>query len=193
MNAERAEKTKDDRPIDNTLAPLNLINRIISLLFLLVGIPVLLWAGLLIITYLPLLFPSTLAADQSVASSQLREQALTLLRDTSPFTSTFAKTLWSFLAPVLSVIIIVVLLRWLLFSQHSGAVGERLGTMVRDVPSLIAVVVIITICLLPILSTEVPAALSNIALVIVGFYFGTERRPRLPEKETEETKQQTQG
>jgi hypothetical protein len=100
--------------------------------------------------------------------------ALDFVKQLSP--SDFAKQLWAFLAPILSIVVIVVLIRWILFSGSSNPTAKKLGGMLRDVPSLIAVVVIITLCLLPLLSAEIPSALSNIALVIVGFYFGTERR-----------------
>jgi hypothetical protein len=169
-------KENQQESIDESLLPLNFVSRIISLLYLVVFVPLFLWAFLTVITFIGIISPATFSFDGQAMSPQSQQQAMEFVKNLSPFTSEFANRLWSFLAPILSIIITVVLLRWLLFSGKNNGISKRLGGMVKDVPSLIAVVVIITLCLLPLLNTEVPAALSNIALVIVGFYFGTERR-----------------
>jgi hypothetical protein len=47
-----------------------------------------------------------------------------------------------------------------------------LSKITSDLPSALALIVIITICLLPLAGVAVPDVLNNIALVVVGFYFG---------------------
>ena len=76
------------------------------------------------------------------------------------------------------------LLRWLLFTPQSSSLTRKIQDSLTDVPSLIAIVVIATVCLLPFLRVTVPEVLSNIALVIIGFYFGTVRKvkTRTPEE-----------
>ncbi len=44
-----------------------------------------------------------------------------------------------------------------------------------DLPSFLAVVIVITICLLSLAGLEVPGVLNNVALVVVGYYFGKHR------------------
>lgn len=52
-----------------------------------------------------------------------------------------------------------------------------LSRIISDFPSLIAIIVIITISLLSLIKIGIPDVLSNIALVIVGFYFGKATKP----------------
>lgn len=184
---------------DEALFPLQFLNRIISLLWFVIGVPLFVWVVLAVISFgvtlSPALSPSNVYGDGQSATPQANtaqsaalKDAVDFVKQLSPFSSDFAKQLWTFLAPILSIIVIVVLIRWVLFSGSSNPTTKRLGGMLRDVPSLIAVVVIVTLCLLPLLSAEIPAALSNIALVIVGFYFGTERRLKTDKNDAEQNR-----
>lgn len=82
---------------------------------------------------------------------------------------------WGFLKPILQLMIVIALLRWLLFSQQ-GQLSSQIRSLLADVPSVIAILVISAICLVTILGADIPPALANVALVIVGFYFGQERQ-----------------
>jgi hypothetical protein len=57
-----------------------------------------------------------------------------------------------------------------------GAHPLDLSRVTSDLPSVLALVIIVTICLLPLGGLGVPDALNNIALVVVGFYFGKRDR-----------------
>ena len=80
--------------------------------------------------------------------------------------------LWAFIKPILQLIIIAVILRWLFFSSKN-AISAQLKNLTLDVPSFTTVFVIAALCLLPIMGTPIPETLGNIGLVIVGFYFGS--------------------
>jgi hypothetical protein len=77
-------------------------------------------------------------------------------------------------APVLILLMGIVVLAYL---GRRGASPLDIKKITGDLPSVLALVIILTICLLPIAGVEVPAALSNIALVVVGFHFGKRDRP----------------
>ena len=92
---------------------------------------------------------------------------------------------FSVVAPVLIISLALLALR--LLSRHSAS-PFNLAKVTTDLPSTLALLIIIAICLLPLSGLGVPDVLSNIALVVVGFYFG-ERRRR--EKEVEEPSETT--
>jgi hypothetical protein len=96
-----------------------------------------------------------------------------------------AGKIWDFLAPVLQFVIVVVLLRWLLLPPQ-GRLSSQLRNIVKDVPAAIAILVVGTLCLITVLGKSVPEALSNVALVIVGFYFGQERLKKVLSEEEKE-------
>ncbi len=72
-------------------------------------------------------------------------------------------------APVVIILLAVLLLRTL---ARSGATPFDFGRITSDLPSTLALVIVITICLLPLAGLGVPDVLNNVALVVVGFYFG---------------------
>lgn len=59
---------------------------------------------------------------------------------------------------------------------RKGASPLDLTKVTSDLPSVLALVIIVTICLLPLGGLAVPDVLNNIALVVVGFYFGKRDR-----------------
>lgn len=174
--SEQAAEPVSIRIADDTLFPLRLVNRVITTLQLIVVPPVLLVVILTLVYFLSLL----VSPSESSGREEFRSQLSLLLQQFSPAAGRFATEIWSFLAPILSLVVIVVILKWLLFSSKDSALREGVGSMVRDVPSLIAIIVLVTLCLLPVVRVDVPQPLSNIALVIVGFYFGVERRVVTP-------------
>ena len=123
------------------------------------------------LVFVRILFPPMPTADGTQPlTPQAQAQAIEFANSLSPFSSEFVSQLWSFLAPILSVIITVVLVRWILFAGKNNGFGNRLGNLIKDVPSLVAILVTLSLCVMPILKIEIPDVLSNIALVIVGFY-----------------------
>jgi hypothetical protein len=72
-------------------------------------------------------------------------------------------------APVVIILLAVLLLRTL---ARAGATPFDLSRVTSDLPSTLALIIVITICLLPFAGLGVPDVLNNVALVVVGFYFG---------------------
>jgi hypothetical protein len=70
------------------------------------------------------------------------------------------------------VLILLVGLVILAYLSAKGAAPFDLSKITGDLPSTLALVIILTICLLPLAGSDVPSVLNNIALVVVGFYFG---------------------
>lgn len=165
------EPVSSSKFIDDPLSPLYLVNRVITTLQWIVIPPIILAIILMLVYFISLL--STNAP--SPAHEEFRNQLGSFLQQFSPALGRFALEIWAFLAPILSLIVIIVTLRWLLFSPRH-AFSKRLGGLVTDVPSLIAIVVLVTMCVLPLVRVDIPQSLGNIALVIIGFYFGVERR-----------------
>jgi uncharacterized membrane protein len=80
-----------------------------------------------------------------------------------------AETALRVVAPVLLILGALIVVAYL--TRH-GAAPFDLSRVTSDLPSFLAVLIILTICLLPLSGLEVPSVLNNIALVVVGFYFG---------------------
>ncbi len=72
-------------------------------------------------------------------------------------------------APILVLLLLVAGLRAFIKSPLST---EKIAKLFPDIPSILAVIIIAGIFLIPFTGVVVPEALSNIALVVVGFYFG---------------------
>lgn len=62
----------------------------------------------------------------------------------------------------------------LLNSDEQRAI--KFGEILSDLSSLLAITIVVAICLIPFTGIEVPPVLNNIALVVVGFYFGKGQR-----------------
>jgi hypothetical protein len=72
-------------------------------------------------------------------------------------------------APFVVILLAILLLKTLV---RSGATSFDLGKLTSDLPSMLALIIIVTICLLPLSGLGIPDVLNNVALVVVGFYFG---------------------
>jgi hypothetical protein len=70
------------------------------------------------------------------------------------------------------VIVLMVALAILQILSKKSAQPFDLSKFVTDLPSLIALLIVTAICLLPLSGLVVPEVLNNVALVVVGFYFG---------------------
>ena len=73
----------------------------------------------------------------------------------------------SILSPILVLLILAGIVRWI-----SPPEKLNLANITENLPAFLAVFIVATICLLPLLGMEIPNVLSNIALVVVGYYFG---------------------
>ena len=73
----------------------------------------------------------------------------------------------SILSPILVLLILAGIVRWIAPPEKLN-----LANITENLPAFLAVFIVATICLLPLLGMEIPNVLSNIALVVVGYYFG---------------------
>jgi hypothetical protein len=79
---------------------------------------------------------------------------------------------WHFLRPILQVIIVLFIAWW--FMKTIGIDQTFLAQIkADDVKTLLAVIVIGTFCLAAFLSDNPASWLKDLALVVIGFYFGT--------------------
>jgi len=78
-----------------------------------------------------------------------------------------ARNILSILSPIVVLVLIIAAMKWVIPTESLNV--DRLSA---NLPSILAIIIVSTICLLPLLGQEVPIVLTNIALVIVGYYFG---------------------
>lgn len=71
------------------------------------------------------------------------------------------------LLPVITLMMVIGVLKWIIPS------GSFSVEKIKDnLPALLALIVISTISVLPLLGANIPLTLGNMAMVIVGYYFG---------------------
>lgn len=99
------------------------------------------------------------------AAAQTQSLLLSIWQGVTPIASTALRVI----APVVLILGALVFVAYL---ARRGAAPFDLSPVTNDLPSFLAVLIILTICLLPLSGLEVPSVLNNIALVVVGFYFG---------------------
>ncbi|WMN77894.1 hypothetical protein NI385_18020 [Vibrio parahaemolyticus] len=140
----------------------HLADRIIGLLYLVVWLVAFIVIGLLIF-YGYLIFNPE--ADVLGGQQQLQILIVNLWDKVGGYLASFVRLL----APMFVLIFALGVLHRL---GKQGASPFNLEKLLADLPSALALIIIITICLLPLSGIGVPDVLSNIALVVVGFYFG---------------------
>jgi len=140
----------------------HLANRVISLIFLVIVALVLVLVGLLVFYGVLLSDPQSFPNG---AAAQLRELILNIWGQLTPYVSRFV----TLVAPIFVLIFALGLLHRL---GSNGASPFAVSKLLSDLPSALALLIITTICLLPLAGLGVPDVLNNIALVVVGFYFG---------------------
>ena len=233
METPKQEQVKE-QPSETAPSPLYLIEKVINIfgwvvkfVLVIVFVAIIFYGVLVVAVLIVTLFGSTQIPPE--AAAPILEMINSTLDRLSPLMAEF----WNLLKPVLQLVIIVVLLRWLFFSQQGPLAGQfrnidipslvailvisaiavitllglntppvltnialivvilvlvrgllfsqegrlpgQMRNLFADVPSAIAVLIIGTISLVTILGMDIPEALANIALVIVGFYFGQDR------------------
>lgn len=107
---------------------------------------------------------------RSEAASHIQTLMLSLWDKIIPI----ASGILSIVAPVVIISLAIIAVR-ALSKGRSGPLN--LAGIVTDLPSLVAVLIVVAICLLPLAGLRVPEVLNNIALVVVGFYFGRHQGP----------------
>ena len=126
------------------------------------------WLLILIVVGLLLFYGFLITQPQEVmggAAMQIKDLILALWRDITPYVARFV----GLVAPMFVLIFALGLLHRL---GQRGASPFDPSKLMSDLPSTLALLIIATICLLPLAGLGVPDVLNNIALVVVGFYFG---------------------
>lgn len=140
----------------------HLANRVIGLISLVVWLLLIIVVGLLVFYGYLITQPHEVMGG---AASELRELILRMWDQITPYVARFA----SLVAPIFILIFALGILHRL---ARSGASPFDSTKLLSDLPSALALLIIATICLLPLAGLVVPDVLNNIALVVVGFYFG---------------------
>ncbi len=155
------ETQKND--VDETSKHLfHLADKVIGLLYLVVWILAVIIIALLIAYGVLLLNPD----DKSSASiAQLQILIISFWEKISGYIGSFVRLV----APIFILLFALGILHKL---GKQGVLPINAENLFGDLPSVLALIIIVTICLLPLSGIAVPDVLSNIALVVVGFYFG---------------------
>jgi hypothetical protein len=146
-----------------------LTSKLIGILGALVIISLLAGVGLIVAFVFSLLSPPQGARVD--ATSQIQSLIKILWDSVIPLGQTVLKIA----APILILLVALAAIRRL-STTNAGPIDLRVIT--SDLPSVLAILIVVAICLLPFAGVEIPQVLNNVALVVVGFYFG--RRPREP-------------
>ncbi len=157
-----SELDKHDYIIDKVY---KLANRIIGILGTIVALSILIFL-FLVGTYLWLVISEEPGnTSKAHAAEQIQQVMFTMWDKFIPISE-------KILHVVAPVIIMLLAISALFALSRSGASPFDLSKVASDIPSVIALLIIITICLLPLAGFAIPDVLNNVALVVVGFYFG---------------------
>jgi hypothetical protein len=166
MNETMDNRTQQS--IEDPLSPLKLLNRLVSLIFIIVIVYVLFSLAYGVIFVLGAFGLTHLQVDPNISIVSFQ----------NIFTS-----VWNLIIPIITLVIIGMLIKWVFFSPQGRERTTQVTQILTDLPSVIAIVVITTVCILALLRTDnIPEPLGNIALVIIGFYFGRLRRNHTTEE-----------
>ena len=152
---------QSDRALD---AALQLANRIVGLVSTIIALGFVLILGLVVV-YIWLVINVNQDSSAGLASAKIESLVLAVWDRVIPIATAVLRVV----GPVLVLFLAFALLSVL---AKRGASPLDLAKITSDLPSVLALLIIVTICILPVSGLEVPTALNNIALVVVGFYFG---------------------
>ncbi len=157
---------QDENDLTAIASPVStLTEKVISILWLIVFLSMMTFITLILV-YLYVLLASDLSADRREdALSKISHLAFEIWDKLAPF----GQDLLRFAAPVVVIFLALLALRTLI---RSGAAPAALASAVSDLPSILALIIIVTLCILPLAGISIPTELNNVALVVVGFYFG---------------------
>jgi hypothetical protein len=146
-----------------------LTSKLLGVLSAIVFISLLAGVGLIVAYVLSLLFPPQGARVD--ATNQIQSLIKILWDSVIPLGQTVLKIA----APILILLVALAAIRRL---SATNASPLDMRVIASDLPSVLAILIVVAICLLPFSGVEIPQVLNNVALVVVGFYFG--RRPTKP-------------
>jgi hypothetical protein len=159
MTSQEEERPRASDTSDHLFELARKIIGIISTVVVLLGIMVI---GLLIFYSYLITQPEVVGGH---ASNELKGLIVELWGRLAPFVERLA----SIIAPVFVLIFVLGLAQKL---QKDNDSAFTVSKLLSDLPSVLALIIIVTICLLPLAGIGVPDVLNNVALVVVGFYFG---------------------
>lgn len=142
----------------------HLLNRLIGLVSIIVVLGFILVLGL-VAAYLYFVLNPDGFSGAPAAAEHTQSLLLNIWQGITPIAGTALRVV----APVVLILGALIVVAYL---ARRGAAPFDLSRVTSDLPSFLAILIILTICLLPLSGLEVPSVLSNIALVVVGFYFG---------------------
>jgi hypothetical protein len=142
-----------------------LASRVLGLIQLVVVLLMLIVVGLLVFYGYLITQPQEVLG---AATKELRDLIVQLWSQLTPYVSSFIRLV----APVFVLLFAMGVLHRL---REHGAAPFDTSRLFADLPSVLALLIIITICLLPLTGFGIPDVLNNVALVVVGFYFGRRR------------------
>lgn len=140
----------------------HLADRVIGLVALIVRLLATIVIALLVFYCALLVLPHDPTRN---TSNELLGLIINLWGQITPYVGQFLRLI----APVFVLLFALGILHRL---RREGASPFDASKLFVDLPSTLALLIISTICLLPLAGLSVPDALNNIALVVVGFYFG---------------------
>jgi hypothetical protein len=147
------------------------LSRIITILGWILVLPILTLCGIMVVYVYLVISPGTTA---NVAAAEKIGMLITVNWDrVLPIGTQIIKMLSPVLVLVLGIAVIRIVNR-----DKQGAI--RFGEILSDLPSVLAITIVVAICLLPFTDVVVPEVLNNVALVVIGFYFGRGRQPGSP-------------
>ena len=156
----------EHQPVDRIIGIVERFGRgLLSLLKLVVFLTFLVFAGILG-AYIYSLYGLPTTDPHRDAALQRLEQIMSTMWDRM---LPIATTALQIIAPVI-VLLLALALLFVLARRKPTTVD--VPKLITDLPSFLAILIVSTICVLPLAGVAIPQSLNNIALVVVGFYFG---------------------
>lgn len=108
-------------------------------------------------------------------TSELQSKDADLLVSIAEDLKTISIYIFGFIRPFLQLVIVLIILEWLL-GRFGISLDKNFKTLEWNVQTIIAIVVIIAFALAALSGVEGASMLKDLALVVVGFYFGTQKK-----------------
>jgi hypothetical protein len=159
--AEPRDPPQPDAIVDGAY---QILARLIGIVRMLVVGILLIFFGL-VVTYVFVLLGGEQAGIRLDQAQPIRELILQLWEQIAPL----GIRALAIIAPVLLLLELLIVVRWLF---TTGRLALDRSQFELNLNSVLAITIVVTICLLPLIGLEVPQVLGNVALVVVGFYFG---------------------
>ncbi|MDI3373706.1 hypothetical protein QLG06_04985 [Pseudomonas sp. V104_6] len=103
------------------------------------------------------------SSNSMAAAEDIKEMLATFWQNVKPI----AVDILASVVPILILLVVVGLLKWA--SPEKWFNAENLKD---NLPSVIALIVIVTVCILAVSGNTIPHTLNSIGLVVIGYYFG---------------------